>query len=39
MFDKADDELIERLIKEAETIIKEELQKNWLMSWVLILKI
>lgn len=28
MFDKADDELIERLIKEAETIIKEELQKK-----------
>lgn len=27
MFDKADDELIKRLIEEAEAIIEEELQK------------
>ena len=28
MFDKADDELIKRLIEEAEAIIEEELQKK-----------
>lgn len=30
MFDKADDELIKRLIEEAEAIIEEELQKNYI---------